>query len=631
MIQNLTFILRPIIFFVVTLLLYVLQRYCFVMVYPELFGYLSNGDLFSAVCHGVGMDATVAGYLTVLPLLFSIVFEWIACTPRSVRVYRGFCNIYSGMVSLVMSFIMVLDAALYPVWGFRLDANPIYYFISSPRVVLHGLSASQYLVGLALTLVIGIVFFMVYRVTWCRLSVRRPATNKARGWQTASLVVMGGLLFCVIRGGVTVSTMNLSRAYFSSDQRLNHIAINPAFSLISSLTHQNGVREKYKFFPNAQVPELMTYLGSVVEGDEGLWDGMDTIISHKRPDIYLIILESFSSHLFPSLGGEPIAMRLDSVAQDGLLFTEAYANAFRTDRALPAILNAFPGLPDEGVTKNVKNIERLPDLANYMKKNRGYAAEYYYGGDLNFTNMNALLVANGFDKIYGDKDFPINKRLGKWGAHDDALFDLVSKHLPSPKDGHLRRPTLRVIQTSSSHEPFEVPFKKLANPAANAFAFTDSVVGSFIKKLKASPNWEKSLVVLVADHYGAYPENLTDRKDRHHIPLIMTGGALIPRGRISTPVSQVVIAPTLLGLLGIKHDRFIFGRNVFDPREPVRLFFYSPEEAYLETKNGWAVINLATMKTEADPTQDQNFDKISPLNPRTQLRAWLQAMSQYYD
>ncbi len=45
-----------------------------------------------------------------------------------------------------------------------------------------------------------------------------------------ALLLLTAALFIPIRGGFSVSTMNLSKVYFSQDQRMNHAAINPAFS-----------------------------------------------------------------------------------------------------------------------------------------------------------------------------------------------------------------------------------------------------------------------------------------------------------------------------------------------------------------------------------------------------------------
>lgn len=44
-------------------------------------------------------------------------------------------------------------------------------------------------------------------------------------------------------------------------------------------------------------------------------------------------------------------------------------------------------------------------------------------------------------------------------------------------DPNPRRPIFRILQTSSSHEPFEVPFHKFDDKVKNAFAYTDDCLG----------------------------------------------------------------------------------------------------------------------------------------------------------
>ena len=319
----------------------------------------------------------------------------------------------------------------------------------------------------------------------------------------------------------------------------------------------------------------------------------------------------------PLQGGEAIATRLDTIASEGLLFTNFYANTFRTDRALPSILNGYPGIPPVSVMKYVDKLEKLPSLPKTLKQN-GYGLSYYYGGDVNFTNMLAFLVSGGFDRIVCDKDFPLSERLGKWGAHDDVLFKRVTRDIDSGT-----APQLRVVQTSSSHEPFEVPYNKLANPAANAFAFTDSVVGDFVRRLEASPRWDNTLVVLVPDHYGAYPMPLDEMTARHHVPLVLTGGALAHRGTIDTPASQADIAATRLGALGIDHGEFRFSRDVFDADAPHSAFFLEPELAgFVDADGTKAVLNVVSGDlTGADPASDTAI----------KLKATLQLLNNYFE
>lgn len=145
--------------------------------------------------------------------------------------------------------------------------------------------------------------------------------------------------------------------------------------------------------------------------------------------------------------------------------------------------------------------------------------------------------------------------------HDGPLADRVAAELPRDS---AERPRLTVIQTSSSHEPFEVPVKfarfKDEPAPVNAFAYTDSVVASLVRRIETSPRGDKSLIIITGDHWGCYPEELLDPDARHRVPLIVTGGALKRRGEsFDTYGSQADIAPTLLHWMNLPTDSFMFG------------------------------------------------------------------------
>ena len=70
------------------------------------------------------------------------------------------------------------------------------------------------------------------------------------------------------------------------------------------------------------------------------------------------------------------------------------------------------------------------------------------------------------------------------------------------KEEKQQEPFLKLVQTSSSHEPFEVPFHRLDDKVLNAFAYADSCVGDFIKQYQELPQWKNTVFVLVPDHQG---------------------------------------------------------------------------------------------------------------------------------
>lgn len=541
--------------YLLLMLIFMLQKPLFMLFNSGIYGEYGWDAYRQVMSHGKPLDASLAGYLSVVPGLMLIVAQWVKGRWFSIAQ-----KVYFGLVSVLLSAIFVIDAVLYSFWGAKLDTTPFFYFMTSPGAAFASVSGWYVACGIGVMLLFAAIYYAAFYFGVIRMGIDYASRLSVRWIRTAVLMFVTGLLFIPIRGGFTVATMNLSAVYFSPDQRLNHAAVNPAFSLMYSATHQSDFSKQFRYFDDDEAAVRFSRLMAV---DSVPTDTVVPLLTMKRPDIYLIILESFSTHLMPSMGGENIAIGLDSIARSGLLWTDFYASSYRTDRAIPAILSGYPGQPTTSIMKYVKKAESLPSIPRSLKA-EGYDCAYYYGGDANFTNMKAYLVSAGFETIIEDKDFPLVDRMSKWGVVDHKVLDRAADcNADSWKEG--QQPRFVVVQTSSSHEPFDVPYNNpsLTDPAANAFAYTDSCLTAFVNRLRESPRWNRSLVVVVPDHYGAYPKNLGLMLDRHHVPLVMTGGALARKGEIRIPASQVDIAATLLGQMGIDHTDFKFSKDIF--------------------------------------------------------------------
>lgn len=322
------------------------------------------------------------------------------------------------------------------------------------------------------------------------------------------------------------------------------------------------------------------------------------ILTTARPNILFVVMESFSSKLMASLGGERnVAVNLDRLSVEGLLFRHFYATSFRTDRGLVSILSGFPSQPTTSIMKMPKVSQSLPSIAASFRK-VGYTADYYYGGDADFTNMRSYLKGTGFETIVCDEDFPVSDRLSKWGAPDHLLFEKVLSNLRQNKH---QKPWLKVVQTLSSHEPFDVPYHRLDDKILNAFAYTDSCVGHFVDELKKLPLWKNTLVVLVPDHLGCYPQDIDNLSvERYQIPLIFLGGALKGPGTVDIHGSQTDIAATLLGQMGIAHHEFTYSKDMFNPSSPHFAFFTFPDAFGLVDEDNQVVFNNESKKVVLD-------------------------------
>ena len=566
--------------------------------YYTLYNKVSWTDWFSVIGHGLPLDLSLAGYLTILPGLLLIASAW-----TDSRILQLIRRIDFTIISILLSCIFISDLGLYGYWGFRLDTTPLFYFFSSPKDALASVSLWVVAGGILAMAVYAALLYFVF--SWILVNEKRPLKIPYRRLSVSGVLLLAtGLLFIPIRGGFSVSTMNLGRVFFSADQRLNHAAINPAFSLLDSFSRQADFDKQYRFMPAEEADILFSELT-----DKPVTDSIPRLFNTERPNIIMIILESFSSHLMETLGGEPgIAVNMDEFAKEGILFTHFYANSFRTDRGLVSIISGYPAQPTTSIMKYTRKTQSLPSIPASLKK-AGYDLQYYYGGDADFTNMRSYLVSTGIEKIVSQNDFPVSERLSKWGVHDHILFHRILTDLKTEPQ---QEPFFKILQTSSSHEPFEVPYSKLSNAKLNAFAYTDSCAGDFVRQLKETPLWKNSVVLFVPDHLGVYPESIDHLSpERYTIPLILTGGAVKEPQRITAYGSQIDIAATLLAQLGLPHDDFTFSKNILNPSSPHFAFFTFPNIFGMVTADNEVVFNCEsnTVAMDEGTHQGENLNK----------------------
>lgn len=579
-------------------LLFVIQKPIFMAYYHSSYNNISWTDYFSVMWHGLPLDLSLAGYLTAIPGLLLVVSAW-----TNTSVLRNISKGYYFLISLIMSSVFIIDLALYGFWGFRLDATPIFYFFSSPKEAMASVSTGFIILGvIAMLFYAALLYLIIYIVLlWDKKPWKIPYRRLR---VSVVMLVMTGILFIPIRGGFSVSTMNLSKVYFSPEQRLNHAAINPCFSFMYSMTHQNNFGKQYRFM----APEVADSLFAQMV-DRPATDSIPQLLNTQRPNIVFIILESFSTHIMESMGGAPnVAVNMDRFAKEGVLFSNFYSNSFRTDRGLVSILSGYPAQPTTSIMKYPKKTEHLPSISRSLK-NAGYDLQYYYGGDADFTNMRSYLVSGGIEKIISETDFPLTERTGKWGAHDHVLFNRFLKDIKEEKP---QEPFLKIIQTSSSHEPFDVPFYRLDDKVLNSFAYADSCLGDFVTRYRETPLWDNTLIVMVPDHLGSYPLHADNQKvENHTIPLIFMGGAVKEPKVIDAYASQIDIAATLLSQLGLPHDDFIFSKNILNPDSPHFGYFTVPNAFGIITPENQLVFNCEANAVQTDEGEQKgaNLEK----------------------
>ena len=533
-------------FFMTVLLVFVCQKPFFMLYNAAAEKGVVFSDYLQVMWHGVSLDAAVCGYLVAVPFLLTLISVWFHKIPL-----RKLLLPYYAVIALLVAVVFVVDMGLYPFWGFKLDES-IFLYLDSPEEALASVSTGFLLVRVLLMVMLALL------LVWLMLKVtpRKFKAVKNRFLATLVMLLIGGGLFVIIRGGVTESTSNVGRVYFSSNQFLNHSAVNPAFSLLSSMGKSKDFASEFNFFEEEKRAELFAGLYPVTDGDS-----LVQVLNTDRPNVLLILMEGFGGVFIEPLGGLPnVAPNLNRLSEEGIFFTNCYANSFRTDRGTVCTLSGYLGLPTASVMKIPVKSRTLPAISEEMLK-AGYATDFLYGGDINFTNMKSYLLSKGYQKLTADTDFSLAERASNvWGVNDDITADWLLKQLKE-RTGEERWFTTYL--TLSSHEPFDVPYSRLEEKIPNAFAYTDECLGKLIDGLKQSEIWEDLLIVCIPDHGYCYPQGSVDRGGEYSkIPMLWLGGAVKEPMRIDKLMNQSDLAATLLGQLGLDHSLFTFSRNI---------------------------------------------------------------------
>lgn len=546
-------------YFFTVLLIFILQKPLFMLYNGSIEKGFGFADYMQVMVHGASLDAATAGYLTAFPFLLVLISIWFRKFPLKKILYG-----YYILAAALISIIFVVDMALYTFWGFKLDAS-VFLYIDSPKEALASVSVGFILLRvLAILLLIALNSWVLLKITPSVLTATR---KRIAG--TAGMLLLGGVLFIIIRGGVTESTSNIGQVYFSNEPFLNHSAVNPDFSLLSSMGKSQDFASEFNFFDEEKRAALFDGLYPTTDGDSII-----QVLNTKRPNILIILMEGLGGAFVEPLGGLPdVTPHFNRLSKEGVFFTNCYANSFRTDRGTVCTFSGYLGLPTASVMKIPAKSRTLPAIAEGLSK-AGYKTDFLYGGDINFTNMKSYLLSTGYQRLTANTDFSLAEQTSNaWGVNDDITFEYLYNQLRNRKE---EGPWHTAFLTLSSHEPFEVPYHRLEDKIPNAFAYTDECLGKFVDRLKQTPAWKDLLVICLPDHGFYYPREGSNAMPRfYHIPLLWLGGAVKQPMQVDKIMNQTDLAATLLGQLGLEHTAFTFSRNVLGSDYKYPFAFYS--------------------------------------------------------
>ena len=527
----------------------------------------SFADLIGTFGHGIKLDISTTGYFMILPLMLAIPGIYF-----SGNWYSVILRWYTYFLIVFTSFIIVADANLYSYWGFRMDFTPLLY-LKTPKEALASVSTFKIIQALFSVFVMSALFIFIYNKFIDRFF---KGFERIRYWIPAMLffTILWAALLIPIRGGFGVAPINAGAVYFSDKMFLNHTAINAVWNVGYSGFGQRPVKNPYVFGELSEAKSIVDSL--TVKGGNP-----ENVLNLSRPNIMIIVLESFSGYLIGPLGGDSLVTpNINRYSKEGILFSNFYASGTRTDKAMPAILDGYPAQPAQSIIKEPNKSQTLPSLVKILIGN-GYHTSFWYGGEINFANFNSFVVGSGFHNIITKSNFDPSTYNSKWGVHDHILFNSLEDSMKTVKE-----PFLKVVLTLSSHEPFDVPMKPVFNGSdimtkyKNSVYYTDKTLGSFLDWAKGTDWWKNTLIIFVADHCARITDDMPNYKQNvFKIPMLWVGGAVSKKGiMVEKFGSQVDIPTTLLDQLGIGGN-FPFAKDLLSDHSK-SFAFYTYNEGF---------------------------------------------------
>lgn len=544
--------------FLFWMLFFALSRTVFILFYTKYLHGIPFGEIISMYWHSLRLDMATACYILVIPGALTVLQSMI-----STRWLLFLNRFYTFIMILAYSFITTAEIGIYDEWKTKLHAKSLNY-LRHPEEIYNSAPTSAFIV---LVLLIGLLTATGFYFYKKRFSLSLVGIKKNYILSVLIFLLLPVVLFIGLRGGVQEIPITQSQSYYSSHNFLNLAATNSGFNFIHSLNEflKDRSENPYKFFEEDKAKILVDKLHEVKK------DTTVHFLTKNRPNIVLIILESWSADLIESLGAMPgITPEFRKLEEKGVLFTDIYASGSRSEQGMAAIFSGFPAHPLSVVTYQPDKYPKLPAL-NKKLKDEGYSSTFYFGGQLIYGNIKSYIYYNEFDKIYDIENLPKDIPAGKLGVHDAYMFKKLGEDATEAKE-----PFISAIFTVSTHSPFDMPMtirhfwdENYQNLYLNSAFYTDSCIGAFFRQVSQEPWFENTLFILTPDHsHDSYKKWDYHSPPYHKTFFLFVGDVVKPEFRgskIPGTGSQVDFSATLLAQLGLDHSDFTWSKNLMNP------------------------------------------------------------------
>jgi phosphoglycerol transferase MdoB-like AlkP superfamily enzyme len=511
-----------------------------------------------------------------------------------------------------LTFVAAIEYYFFEEFDARLNLVAVDYLLYPTEVV--GDIWADYPVVTVVCLVAGVSAAAVYALRRRLL----PAADTASRLSERSVVFAAfAVLTAVLAWGFETHALG-----FSANRITNEIAANGASSFFRALrTNEIDYHAYYASRPTqANMKALVAHLsraggGTFTRLSEGRLDRSFPEDPHGlgRLNVVVVASESFGAEFSRLYGSQrDWTPQFDSYAKQGLWFRHMYASGTRTVRGLEAITTSLPPIPSVSVLRRPGN-EGIANWGAVMREH-GYQTSFLYGGYGYFDNMNYFFGHNGFE-VRDRAQIPQPVRFENiWGVADEDLFDSAMRYYDEiSRQG---QPFFSIIMTTSNHKPFTfragVPGVLPEHGGRESgVRYADFAQGYFLREAHKHAWFDNTLFIIVADHGARVYGHEEIPLKSYEIPMLFYSPKHLRPGEVDTLTTQIDIAPTVLGLLGMSYRAPFFGEDVLHSRPESRVAFFSHNHDVALYKDGELAI-LGLGKSIQDVFYDDRTDSYRP-------------------
>ncbi|SDE60446.1 LTA synthase family protein [Auraticoccus monumenti] len=302
-----------------------------------------------------------------------------------------------------------------------------------------------------------------------------------------------------------------------------------------------------------------------------------------RRNVVVITLESQRSVSTLPPTDRPVTPFLDQLAARSIEAERAYPVVPHTSKSLTAIhCGVAPPLDSRNSEAGEGGIAGrcLPELL----AEQGYRTAFFQSATEHFERRRDLTANLGFETFESSDTLPTEGfgRVNYFGFEDDVMLAPSREWLERQGDA----PFMLSYLTVTAHHDYAMPEGYVEeafvedpelNSYLNGLHYQDRFVQKVVEQLSDLGLYEDTVVVVVGDHgegfgeHGVRQHDDTIYEEGIRVPLIVHDPQLQDPLRITEPVQQTAILPTVAELLGFRLGGDAGRRSLLSegPREPV--------------------------------------------------------------